>query len=57
MKKAADAVIDVARRGFSAAMNARNARPKPPKPPKDPKPEAEAPPIGDAKAPKSPPSA
>jgi len=32
LKKAGDAVIDVARRGFAAAMNARNARPKPKKP-------------------------
>jgi peptidyl-tRNA hydrolase, PTH1 family len=37
LKKAVDAVIDVADRGFAAAMNARNARPKPPKAPKPPK--------------------
>ncbi len=43
LKKAVDAVIDVADRGFSAAMNARNARPKPPKPPKEPKPAVDAP--------------
>lgn len=40
VKKAGDAVLDVARRGFAAAMNARNTKPKPPKPPKAPKPEA-----------------
>jgi PTH1 family peptidyl-tRNA hydrolase len=42
VKKAGDAVLDIARRGFGAAMNARNTRPKPPKPPKAPKPEGEA---------------
>jgi len=35
LTKAADAVIDIARRGFSAAMKTRNTRPKP-KPPEDP---------------------
>jgi PTH1 family peptidyl-tRNA hydrolase len=43
LKKAGDAVLDVARRGFAAAMNAsnaRNARPKKPKP-------APAPPEGE----------
>jgi peptidyl-tRNA hydrolase, PTH1 family len=54
LKKAVDAVIDVADRGFSAAMNARNARPKPPKPPKEPKPAGDAAASGDAKTPKSP---
>jgi PTH1 family peptidyl-tRNA hydrolase len=34
VKKAGDAVLDVGRRGFAAAMNARNARPKPPKKPR-----------------------
>lgn len=38
LKKAGDAVLDIARRGFGPAMNARNTRPKPPK---KPKPEAE----------------
>jgi PTH1 family peptidyl-tRNA hydrolase len=33
VKKAGDAVLDIARRGFGPAMNARNTRPKPPKPP------------------------
>ncbi len=37
LKKAGDSVLDIARRGFAAAMNARNTRPKPPKPPKEPK--------------------
>jgi PTH1 family peptidyl-tRNA hydrolase len=46
LKKAGDAVIDVARRGFTAAMNARNARPKP----KKPKPEGEPPKADAAKA-------
>lgn len=47
VKKAGDAVLDVARRGFTAAMNARNTRPKPPKPPKPPAdtPKVEAPPT------------
>jgi PTH1 family peptidyl-tRNA hydrolase len=36
VKKAGDAVIDIARRGFAAAMNARNVRPRPPKKPKEP---------------------
>jgi len=40
LKKAGDAVVDIARRGFGPAMNARNTRPKPPK---QPKPEAPAP--------------
>lgn len=31
VKKAGDAVLDIARRGFDAAMKARNTRPKPPK--------------------------
>jgi PTH1 family peptidyl-tRNA hydrolase len=34
VKKAGDSILDVARRGFDAAMNARNTRPKPPKKPK-----------------------
>ena len=37
LKKAGDAVLDIARRGFGPAMNARNTRPKPPKPPRPPK--------------------
>jgi len=41
LTKASDSVIDVCRRGLSAAMNARNTRPKPPK-----KPKAEAPAKG-----------
>jgi PTH1 family peptidyl-tRNA hydrolase len=37
LKKAGDSVIDIARRGFGPAMNARNTRPKPPKkPPEEP---------------------
>jgi PTH1 family peptidyl-tRNA hydrolase len=47
IKKAGDAILDVARRGFGPAMNARNTRPKPPKPPK---PKAEAPKPGEAPA-------
>jgi PTH1 family peptidyl-tRNA hydrolase len=40
LKKAADSVMDIARRGFGPAMNARNTRPKPPKkPPEEPPPE------------------
>ncbi len=38
LKKAGDSVLDVARRGFGPAMNARNTRPKPPKKPDAPKP-------------------
>lgn len=34
IEKAGDAVLDIARRGFTAAMNTRNARPKPKRPPK-----------------------
>jgi PTH1 family peptidyl-tRNA hydrolase len=34
LKKAGDSVLDIARRGFGPAMNARNTRPKPPKKPK-----------------------
>jgi PTH1 family peptidyl-tRNA hydrolase len=41
VKKAGDSVLDIARRGFGPAMNARNTRPKPPKPPKNPEPEGE----------------
>ena len=37
IKKAGDSVLDIARRGFGPAMNARNTRPKAPKPPKPPK--------------------
>lgn len=33
IKKTGDAVLDIARRGFGPAMNARNTRPKPPKQP------------------------
>ncbi len=40
LTKASDAVLDVCRRGFSAAMNARNTRPKAPRKAKAPKPEA-----------------
>lgn len=40
VKKTGDAVLDIARRGFGPAMNARNTRPKPPK---KPKPDAEKP--------------
>jgi PTH1 family peptidyl-tRNA hydrolase len=41
---AVDAVLDVARRGLAAAMNARNARPKPkPEKPKQEKPKQEQP--------------
>lgn len=43
IKKAGDAVLDIARRGFGPAMNARNTRPKPPKAPKPPKPPAAEP--------------
>ncbi len=39
LKTAGDTVLDVIRRGFDAAMNARNTRPKPKKP-KDPAPPA-----------------
>ncbi len=34
LKKAGDSALDIARRGFGPAMNARNTRPKPPKKPK-----------------------
>ncbi len=40
LKKAGDSVLDIARRGFGPAMNARNTRPRPPKPPKPPVDEA-----------------
>lgn len=40
VKKVGDSILDVAGRGFGAAMNARNTRPKPPK---KPRPEALAP--------------
>jgi peptidyl-tRNA hydrolase, PTH1 family len=43
VKKAGDAVLDVGRRGFAAAMNARNTKPKPPRPPKPSKLETGAP--------------
>jgi peptidyl-tRNA hydrolase, PTH1 family len=36
LKKAGDSVLDVGRRGFGAAMNARNTRPRPPKKPPPP---------------------
>jgi PTH1 family peptidyl-tRNA hydrolase len=36
VKKAGDSVLDIARRGFAPAMNARNTRPRPPKKPRDP---------------------
>jgi PTH1 family peptidyl-tRNA hydrolase len=39
LKTAGDTILDVIRRGFDAAMNARNTRPKPKKP-KDPAPPA-----------------
>lgn len=42
VKKAGDAVLDIARRGFTAAMNARNTRPKPPKPPRAAPPDSSA---------------
>jgi PTH1 family peptidyl-tRNA hydrolase len=32
LRKGAEIVLEVAARGFTAAMNVRNARPKPPKP-------------------------
>ena len=35
LKRATAAVLDVAARGFDAAMNTRNTRPKPPKKPKE----------------------
>jgi PTH1 family peptidyl-tRNA hydrolase len=35
LKKAGDCVLDIARRGFAAAMNLRNTRPRPPKKPKE----------------------
>jgi PTH1 family peptidyl-tRNA hydrolase len=35
LKKAGDSVLDIARRGFGPAMNARNTRPRPLKKPKD----------------------
>jgi peptidyl-tRNA hydrolase, PTH1 family len=38
IKKAGDSVLDIARRGFGPAMNARNTRPKPPKKPAPPDP-------------------
>jgi PTH1 family peptidyl-tRNA hydrolase len=57
VKKAVDAVADVARRGFAAAMNARNTRPKPPKPKKEPKVEDESSEPNAAKSPKEPPTA
>jgi PTH1 family peptidyl-tRNA hydrolase len=50
LKKAGDAVIDVARRGFTAAMNARNTRPKPKKPKPEGEPPKAEPPKGDAPA-------
>ncbi|HVY47858.1 MAG TPA: aminoacyl-tRNA hydrolase [Minicystis sp.] len=57
VKASADAVIDVARRGFTAAMNARNARPKPPKTkpaaPKPPEPGGAAPGGGPDRGPAS----
>jgi PTH1 family peptidyl-tRNA hydrolase len=43
IKKAGDAVLDIARRGFGPAMNARNTRPKPPKPPRPAAPPAASP--------------
>jgi peptidyl-tRNA hydrolase, PTH1 family len=52
VKKAGDSVLDIARRGFAAAMNARNTRPRPPKPPKEPK---EAAPSPDAPSTAAPP--
>jgi peptidyl-tRNA hydrolase, PTH1 family len=36
LAKAADSVLDIARRGFDAAMNVRNTRPKPKPEPKEP---------------------
>lgn len=42
LNKAGDSILDIARRSFDAAMNARNTKPRPPKPPK-----AEAPPKGE----------
>ncbi|MFT3768018.1 MAG: aminoacyl-tRNA hydrolase [Minicystis sp.] len=52
VKKAGDAVLDIARRGFGPAMNARNTRPKPPKKPKPEEAEkaAQAAPTGDRPA-------
>ncbi|APR86034.1 Peptidyl-tRNA hydrolase [Minicystis rosea] len=47
VKKAGDAVLDIARRGFGPAMNARNTKPKPPK---KPKPDAEKPAASDRDA-------
>ena len=52
LTKSAKSVVDVARRGFDAAMKAANTRPKPPKPPKSP---AESPETAAIKAPSSPP--
>jgi len=37
LTQAADAIVDIAKRGLTAAMNARNVRPRPPKPPKPPR--------------------
>jgi peptidyl-tRNA hydrolase len=36
LKKAGDSVLDIARRGFAAAMKDRNTRPKKPPPPAPP---------------------
>jgi PTH1 family peptidyl-tRNA hydrolase len=47
VKKAGDSILDVARRGFDAAMNARNTRPKPPKKPKPDPPPTAGPPAGE----------
>jgi PTH1 family peptidyl-tRNA hydrolase len=47
LKKVGDSILDIARRGFDAAMNARNTRPKPPKAPKPAPPPAAAPPKGE----------
>jgi PTH1 family peptidyl-tRNA hydrolase len=44
LKKAGDSVLDIARRGFAPAMNARNTRPKPPKAARPPPVEGAAPP-------------
>ena len=58
LKKAGDSVLDIVRRGFGPAMNARNTRPKPPKKPTDPappstEPEAAAPGPSGSERPRS----
>jgi PTH1 family peptidyl-tRNA hydrolase len=42
LTQASDAIVDIARRGLAAAMNARNVRPRPPKPPREPQPTPQA---------------